>query len=119
MDVNATVETSAKVIEFIKTYAPWLIVLLLTQAVKLAFLKVLVDWLKRVLTWVVPFFISALVWLIFSLPAPDVAIWLQNSLTAWVLSVFGYDGLKALIGMAKGIIAMVKGPSAGGKGGGQ
>ena len=98
-----------QVFEFFRAYAPWLIVIALTQLLKKSILVKLTDWLKRLLSIVIPFIISALTWLLFSIGRFDAGTWLQSSASSWVLAVFGYDMAKAVVKAAQAIYKGFKG----------
>ncbi len=101
-------------IDFFKAYAPWLIVIGLTQILKVKVFKKLTDWLGAVLSVGIPFILSAGVWLIFGLPGFDLSLWIKNSFSCWVLALWGFDILKAIANAAKKIIQIFKDSKGGG-----
>jgi uncharacterized membrane protein YkvI len=105
MDTN----TLAQVFEFFKTYAPWLIIIVATQLIKTSFLDKLVDWLKRLLSIIIPLLISALIWFIFSMPSIDIWTWFKMTLAAWAAAIVGYDFIKAIIGTFTGLFGKKEG----------
>ena len=78
-------------------FLPLVIVISLTQGIKLVLLKNMIDKLKKILTFVTPLVIAAIVHLIFTL-LPD-GSWLKYAQAVagtWAFAALGFDGIKSL-----------------------
>jgi hypothetical protein len=90
---------------------PLVIVIAITQFLKIRIYVKMADKLKSILSFVTPGILGAVFYFIWGMPNFNLWTWLQNVGGTWAFAVLGYTGIKAIFGDQVNTIGASKPPA--------